>query len=63
MGRIKTQQVKRITNELIKAHGKEFKNDFKENKKLLDKFVKIPSVKMKNVIAGYVTRLTKKRED
>lgn len=63
MGRIKTQQVKRITNELMKAHGSEFKNDFKENKKLLDKFVKIPSVKMKNVIAGYVTRLTKKRED
>ena len=47
----------------MKAHGSEFKNDFKENKKLLDKFVKIPSVKMKNVIAGYVTRLTKKRED
>lgn len=63
MGRIKTKQVKRIANELIKEHREEFKEDFKENKGLVGKFIKVPSKKMKNVIAGYVTRLARKKED
>ena len=63
MGRIKTSQIKRITNDLIKLHKDEFKEDFKENKELVAKFANIPSKKMKNVIAGYVTRLTKKKEE
>jgi len=63
MGRIKTQQTKRITNELIKAHRKDLKEDFDENKVLVDQFAQIPSKKMRNVIAGYATRLMKKSED
>ena len=60
MGRIKTRLVKRVTNELIRNYGEEFKKDFDENKKIVGKFAKIPSTKMRNVIAGYVTRLMKK---
>ena len=60
MGRIKTRLVKRVTNELIREHGEEFKKDFDENKAIVSKFAKIPSTKMRNVIAGYVTRLMKK---
>jgi small subunit ribosomal protein S17e len=63
MGRIKTALIKRVTNELIKEHKDEFKTDFQENKKLVEKFAIIPSKKTKNVIAGYVTRLTKKNKD
>ncbi len=63
MGRIKTQLVKRITNDLIKAHSKELKKDFDENKGIIGKFAKIPSTKMRNVIAGYVTRRMKNDED
>lgn len=63
MGRIKTQQTKRITNELIKRHKSDLKKDFNENKILVDKFAQIPSKKMRNVIAGYATRLMKKSED
>ena len=63
MGRIKTQLVKRVTGELIKEHGKEFAKDFDTNKKLVEKFAKIPSIKMRNVIAGYVTRRVKNDED
>ncbi len=62
MGRIKTQQIKRVTMQLMKEHGSEFKKDFNENKELVGKFVNLKSKKLRNVIAGYVTRLTKTRE-
>jgi len=62
MGRIKTQQIKRVTMQLMKEHGSEFKKDFNENKELVGQFVNVKSKKLRNVIAGYVTRLTKTRE-
>ncbi len=62
MGRIKTMLTKRVTNELVKAHRSEFKKDFNENKKIVERFAEIPSKKLRNTIAGYVTRQMK-RED
>jgi small subunit ribosomal protein S17e len=62
MGRIKTQQIKRITFELIKKHRDSFKKDFEENKKIVEGFVEIRSKKLRNTIAGYVTRLMQKEE-
>ena len=59
MGRIKTALIKRLTQQLIKEHGNEFKKDFNENKIVVEKFMNVPSKKMKNLIAGYVTRLMK----
>ena len=63
MGRIKTTLVKRITRELILKYGTNFKKDFEENKKLVSKYTDVPSLKMRNVIAGYVTRLMKIGEE
>lgn len=57
MGRIKTARVKRVTLELYRARQDSFKPTFDENKKLVDKYAKVGSKKMRNVIAGYVTRL------
>lgn len=48
--------------QLMKEHGSEFKKDFSENKALVREFVDVKSKKLRNVIAGYVTRLTKTRE-
>jgi len=62
MGRIKTQQIKRVTKQLIDDHGSEFKKDFNKNKELVEQFADIKSKKLRNVIAGYVTRLTKTKE-
>lgn len=62
MGRIKTQQIKRVTLKLMRENGNEFKKDFNENKKLVEQFVSLKSKKLRNVIAGYVTRLAKTRE-
>lgn len=60
MGRIKPQNIKRITKRLIKEHGADFKKDFQENKAVVAKFVEIPCKKIRNSVVGYVTRLTKK---
>lgn len=60
MGRIKTQQTKRTTFELVRRHKDSFKKDFTENKKIVDQFSEIRSKKLRNVIAGYVTRLMKR---
>ena len=62
MGRIKTQLIKRTTQELMEKHGSEFTEEFNANKKVLETKMIIPSKKMRNVIAGYATRL-KKQED
>ena len=62
MGRIKTQLVKRITNELLKHHKEVFKTDFEENKKLVTELADIPSKKHRNTIAGYVTRKVKAKD-
>lgn len=57
MGRIKTQQVKRITHELLSANPNRFTKDFDENKKAVDELVEHHSKKLRNVIAGYATRI------
>ncbi len=63
MGRIKTKLVKGVTNKLVEKHRHEFKEDFNENKKLVSKFASIQSRKIRNIIAGYVTRLMKTKKD
>ena len=62
MGRIKTKLIKRIANKLVSNHRDEFKKDFDENKQLVTEFADIHSKKLRNVIAGYVTRLVKTNE-
>mgnify|MGYP006292578463 FL=1 len=61
MGRIKTMLIKRVSNDLVAEHGSKFKKDFKENKEIVAKMTDIPSKKIRNIIAGYVTRLVKSR--
>ncbi len=54
MGRIKTTLIKRTTRELMELE--EFSPDFKENKIKLGNI--LPSKKIRNKIAGYLTRLS-----
>ena len=62
MGRIKTTQIKRKSLELFRRHKDELKDNFEENKPIVDKFMEIRSKKFRNVLAGYVTRLVKRDE-
>jgi small subunit ribosomal protein S17e len=59
MGRIKTKIIKRITQQLMEQHKDTFTEDFTKNKAMLNEFVTLNSPKLKNIIAGYVTKLVK----
>lgn len=58
MGKVRTEQVKRIAQELIKRYPDKFSTDFENNKKLVESLTSISSTKLRNRVAGYVTRLT-----
>ena len=62
MGRIKTKLVKRMGNKIYQLNKDKFKKDFDTNKKLLPDLAEIPSKKLRNIIAGYITRLTNQEE-
>jgi len=58
MGRIKSKLVKRTGHRLLK-HENKFTEQFEQNKLLLRNIS--PSKKIRNSIAGYITRLKKKK--
>ena len=58
MGKIKTKLVKR-TGELLIEKGIDFTESFEKNKRILGRTM--PSKKIRNQIAGYLSRI-KKRE-
>ena len=62
MGRIKTTYLKRKTKELFKTHSEQVTTDFSQNKEVTNKFTKLYSKKLRNIIAGYVTRLKQKEQ-
>ena len=57
MGRIKSTLIKRTAEQLIKNMSDTFKTDFEANKKILGETM--PSKRIRNMIAGYITRLKK----
>ena len=61
MGRIKTTLVKRTARKLMETHRDEFKPDFSENKLILPRFIDVSNKKIRNIIAGYITRLVKQQ--
>ena len=55
MGRIKTKAIKRTAIGLVDREPEMFKEEFGPNKLILGK--EMPSKKVRNMIAGYITRL------
>ena len=58
MGKIKSKQVKRSAEEMVKR-GVDFSKDFEKNKKILGNTT-MPSKKIRNQVAGYLAKLKKK---
>jgi small subunit ribosomal protein S17e len=60
---IKPSYIKTIGTELVSKQRENFSNNFEENKQQLDKSAVIGSKRVRNRIAGYITRKinTKKR--
>ncbi len=57
MGKVRTEMVKRISNELMDRYERSFTTEFEQNKQFLNEIGLDVSKKMRNRIAGYVTRL------
>jgi small subunit ribosomal protein S17e len=62
MGRVKTTMIKRVGNKLVRSNRASFSKEFDQNKEILPEFVHIPSKKLRNVLAGYITRLMQVEE-
>lgn len=62
MGRIKTKWIKRLTMGIVEKYEPELSEDFESNKQLVRRVTDASSNKVANVIAGYVTRVTKMRK-
>ena len=59
MGRIKTRLVKAITHSVLEAHRDKFTTNYEENKLRVSELVNVRSKKLRNIIAGYATRIMK----
>ena len=62
MGRIKTRLIKRTVKSLLSDENKKFSKDFDKNKKMVTGLLEVQSKKLRNVIAGYVTKQIKARK-
>ncbi len=58
MGRIKTKAVKRASRQLVEKSPEIFNKEFEHNKKILGSDA-VSSKKVRNMIAGYITRIKK----
>lgn len=43
----------------MEKHGEKFDTDFEKNKAMVTEAADIPSKKLRNIVAGYATRLKK----
>jgi len=59
LGNIRPTYIKRVATELVRNHPDQFTDDFEHNKKKVEELTDVRSTKMRNRIAGYVTRYRK----
>lgn len=59
MGKVRPERVKKIARELVGRFPNRFTTDFEENKKAVDALTETSSSKVRNRIAGYITRLVR----
>ena len=59
MGRIKTRLLKSVTHEILQKDGDKFVTDFEKNKAIIEESATFGSKKLRNIVAGYATRLKK----
>ena len=56
MGNIRPSYIKTIVERLINKYADEWTADFEENKKKVELYTNIESKKIRNRVAGYITR-------
>ena len=63
MGRIRTKQIKRLGHKFISLHKDKLAKTFSENKKQVQELSDVKTKKLRNQIAGYITKKMKTAED
>ena len=62
MGNVRSLLVKRTARKLVNQFGHRFRKDYTHNKQVVGELLDLPSKRMRNLIAGYVTRLVRSGE-
>ena len=60
MGRVRTKTVKKSAKTIIEKYYSRLTLDFQTNKKICDEIAVLPSKRMRNKIAGFITRLMRR---
>jgi len=55
LGKVKTEQIKRVGKELMARFPEKFSSNFDENKLLVETLTKGTTTRIRNQIAGYIT--------
>jgi len=59
MGKVRPSHIKNLARELLEHFPKRFNSNFENNKKMVDVLTDVTSTKIRNRVAGYITRLVK----
>jgi small subunit ribosomal protein S17e len=62
MGKVRTEMVKRISLDLVDRYERSLTTEFEQNKQFLKEIGLDVSKRLRNKIAGYITRLMKIEE-
>jgi small subunit ribosomal protein S17e len=62
MGRVRPRYIKSLGEKLLEMYPERFNDNFEENKKAVAELADIPSKTVRNRVAGYITRLVKRRK-
>jgi small subunit ribosomal protein S17e len=57
LGKVRQDQIKKAARGILTRYHERFTTNFEENKKILDEVAHVHTPRMKNRIAGYITRL------
>ena len=57
MGKVRTELVKTVSTELVKRYPSSFTIEFEENKRFLREIGLDTSKRLRNKVAGYITRI------
>ena len=57
MGKVRTETVKRVCRELLRRYPDHFTGEFESDKQAVNELVVTQSKRLRNRIAGYITRL------